>query len=537
MKRIMAILLCIALFAAVLPGQALAQETELTREEAVIKEAKRVYRYSLSSAGRDSFQGWCGLMTSHQLYHMGINKSVIVNDGNKQFDYYKDLTVTDNGYYISAYPAEEYSLEEALRAISRDGTRDVYNLLVGFDWTSTDAGARYGHACVINAILDGTVYFVESFYTSLAGPEGNVITCSISEFAAYFDEWMTFDGVICFGSGNYADSCSRQDCDAFVQTRFESVMRSAPCLVGENGCMVLRSITPGEVLHAVGVYRNSQGDLFYAVDDGEAEGFVAASAVCVQQLNTGALTAQIHGESVRQSLCVSGTVSAENSRVDAIQITVTDSSGAVVARSESIVDACAYEIAFSTDTLKPGSYLVSIRAEAASVIVQSGSCSTKTQAVELWSQTVTVHGQGKADNADMAAVSYPAQVSVTDGWVWQNGSWYFYADGRCCTGWTSRSGVRCYLDENGRAVTGWNEVDGKQLYFSGSGTLCTGWLATDTGMTWRDRDGVAVTGLQTIGGRLYWFGEDGLLETEGSVTVDGVVYEMQSDGRAMPVTE
>ena len=537
LKRILAIILCIALFAAVLPGQAFAEETELTKEEAVIKEAKRVYYYSLSSAGRESFQGWCGLMTSHQLYHMGINKSIIVNDGNKQFDYYKDLTVTDNGYYISAYPAEEYSLEEALRAISRDGTRDVYNILVGFDWTSTDAGARYGHACVINAILDGTVYFVESFYTSLAGPEGSVIQCSISEFAAYFSEWMIVDGVIYFGTGSYADACTSLDCDAFVQTRFESVLRSEPCLVGENECGVLRSITPGEVLHATGVYKNPQGDLFYAIDDGGMKGYVAANAVCVQQLNTADLTAQLSAESVRQAICLSGSVSAENGRVRTVDITVTDSSGAVVTKSEIAADACVYSLDLSTDELDPGGYTVTVNADAASIIVQSGVCKTMTRSVTLWSQTVTVEGQVKTAIEDMAAVSHPADFPVLDGWMWKNGSWYCYDEGKTCTGWTNRDGVKCYLDENGRAVTGWMEVDGKQLYFSGSGTLCTGWLATDAGMTWRDSDGVAATGLQTIGTRQYWFDQEGLLTTDGSITVDEVVYEIQSDGRAVPVTE
>ena len=537
MKRILAIILCIALLAAVLPGQALAQETELTKEEAVIKEARRVYRYSLSSAGRDSFQGWCGLMTSHQLYHMDINKSLIVNDGNKQFDYYKNLTVTDNGYYISAYPAEEYSLEEALRAVSRDGTRDVYNILVGFDWTTTDAGARYGHACVINAILDGTVYFVESFYTSLAGPEGTVIQCSISEFAEYFDQWMIFDGIICFGTGSYTDACSRYDCNAFVQTRFESVLRSQPCLVGENGCQILRSIAPGEVLNATGVYKNSQGDLFYAINDGVMEGFVAANAVCVQQLNTGDLAAQLTAESVRQAVCLSGTVSAETGRVGSVGVTVTDSSGAVVVKSEIAVDACAYSLDFSTDALAPGGYTVTVCADATSVIAQGADCTTATRSAQLWSQTVTVEGQEKTENADMAAVSHPAQFPVLDGWTWQNGCWYCYDEGKPCTGWVSRNGVKCYLDENGRAAVGWTKVDGRQLYFSGSGALCTGWLVTEEGMTWRDADGMAVTGLQTIGTRQYWFSYEGLLVTEGSVTVDDVLYELQGDGRAVPVTE
>jgi hypothetical protein len=56
---------------------------------------------------------------------------------------------------VKAYPASQYTLLDALNTITRNGTLDVYNILVGFQRTNTQLGSIYGHALLIHGIIDG----------------------------------------------------------------------------------------------------------------------------------------------------------------------------------------------------------------------------------------------------------------------------------------------------------------------------------------------------------------------------------------------
>lgn len=514
MKRILAFLLCAVLLSGVLPGRTVRAET-LSKEQAVIQEAKRVYQYSRSSAGMDSFSGHCGLMVSHQLIHMGINTVYESYDGNKQFDAYAGREMSSGGYYITDYPATDYTLEDALNTITRGGTKDAYNMLVGFDWTSTAAGAFYGHAVVINAILDGTVYFVESFHTSLGGAEGNVITCSISEFADYFNKWMIFDGIIHFGNRSYADSCQLFGTNAFVRTRFDSTLRSEPCLVGTNGCVRLRSIQTGETLQATAVCKNNRDEMYYQVQDGQLTGYVAANAVSVVRINGEDLSLQASDLPAvlepGEKYTVKGDVLAQSGSVSQLELVVTDAGGEVVLRStaeatgyrgqlQSLNDSLAFE------SLGEGSYRLAVYGTADSVIVQGTGLVTRQQSACLYSQSLQV-GKGKAVEALSQETKVPA-----DGFSYQNGTWYCYENGNPLTGWTECLGVSYYLQANGAVTTGWAEIDGKMRYFSATGALCTGWLTQEEGITYRDAQGLPLTGEQVIEGAVYTFNESGILQ-------------------------
>lgn len=540
MKKLLAIMLCLALLLGVLPA---AHAEELTKEETVCDQARRSYLRSLGSAGKESFAGFCGLMTSHQLYNLGINDWCIVNDGNRQFDYYQALEVTTGGYYIKPYCATDYSLLGALNEISRNGTRDVYNLLVGFQWTNTEAGAQYGHAVLINAILDGTVYFVESFDMSLNTyhREGTVVTCSITDFANYFDRWTVFDGIIVFGSGSYSDACDYVGTDLFVQTRFESVLRSEPCLVGENGCQRLRSIAAGERLRAIGICTGPDGQMFYRIDEGDRIGYVAASAVSTVRVNAEELFIENvdipEVSRVGEDFGLVGTVAARYGTVGAVEVCVTDSTGQLLFREQAQVEGISGELSLLDgqtrfDLLEQGVYLVEIYGECASPVAAGETLDTRYERIRLWGQVLQVGGGVR--NAKAQPVIQGAQAGEQEGWVWQDGTWYCYKYGRACTGWVSFCGVDYYLDENGAAVTGWQEIDGWLRYFSANGAMVTGWLTLDGITTYRLEDGVAATGWQQIGTGLYCFAEDGMLVTGGEMTRDGTVYALGEDGRAEP---
>ena len=154
--------------------------------------------------------------------------------------------------------------------------------------------------------------------------------------------------------------------------------------------------------------------------------------------------------------------------------------------------------------------------------------STQTICQILFSQTLQVGG-GVPETPEAEAEAIP------DGWLFANGTWYCYENGQPCTGWVTRIGVEYYLQLDGAVTTGWYTADGQSHYFSGTGALCRGWVTTPEGTYYWGNDGVMAQGLQEIEGKCYWFGTDGRLWTDGTVTVEDVLYHIDSNGVAVPV--
>ncbi|MBR2309293.1 MAG: hypothetical protein IKA47_02000 [Oscillospiraceae bacterium] len=285
MRKIWTILLAMLLLVTSVQP-AIAEEPEFTPDPARVHEARDLYKQCLYASGRDSFRGFCGLMTSYQLWKLGINENLEIHDGNKQYDAYKNLQFTTGGYKVRAYGADKYTLETALETITEGGKKDVQNILVGFQWTSTEAGTAFGHACVINAIQDGIVYFTESFDHAMGRREGQTISCTIASFVEFFRGWTQFEGVIYFGQRNYADLCAATPVNTYLQLRFDSNLRSQPCLMGENNCQRVRSLAAGELLKATALYENEFGDRFYLVEEAGEACYVSANAVFQLQPQT-----------------------------------------------------------------------------------------------------------------------------------------------------------------------------------------------------------------------------------------------------------
>lgn len=519
-KKAFAIVLAAVLLLAALPVGAGAEDTQLTQGQQVSREAEQVYKKCLSTAGKSSFAGFCGLMTSHQLYNMGINTELIVCDGNKQYDQYKNMEQTSGGYYVKAYSAANYSLAEALNAISRNGNKDVYNLLVGFQWTDTEAGGRYGHSVLINAILDGTVYFVESFnycFESLACKEGKTLTCSIQEFADYFDSWTSFEGIIYFGEKQYSTGCQFYGSNVFLRTRFESSLRSQPCLVGENSCERLRSVAAGEVLHATAVCRNTLGELFYRIEEGEQTGYISANAVSLLQVDPEDMqlteTAIPVSGTPGQDFDIAGRITADFASVVQIGVTVTDSTGTQVLQSQLDTEGTGADLDSLNESLQfaslpEGSYRLSVWAKGSHVLVKEMGFTTENVTVRLLEQSLVM---GNAEPLELQTAE-----EIKDGWFFENGTWYCYAAGQPCTGWTTRFGVDYYLQIDGSVTTGLQEMDGWQRYFSATGAMCTGWVTTEDGVYYWLGDGVYATGWNQVDGKWYLFGDDGIFVREGT---------------------
>lgn len=498
--------------------------------------AKESYTKTQESTQMESLNGFCGKMTSHQLWHMGINTDLLTNDGNKQYDMYAEMGMTSGGYYINAYSAKEYSLVEALNNITQNGTKDVYNILVGFEWTNTEAGNIYGHACVINAILNGQVYFVESFYTRLGGEEGNVVVCSIEEFANIFADWTIYEGLIHFVKGPYANACKLYPTDLFVRTRFAMELRSQPCLIGKNDSQMLRSISAGERLRVTGLMKNTHNEWYYRVQDGDRVGYIVAQTAVLDRTNVEDITLQnlTVTKPEQTDLQLGGTIRGKNGMVGAVEVAVTDIRGSVVLRKRIIVDDYKMRLddfngTMDFTSLEEGAYTVSIYAETASPYIQKDQLAYSHVSSKLAETTLLV-GNVKMPTRPRAV----SHKEVLNGWYWQDGTWYCYKNNNARSGWYRDLGVQYYLKENGSVTTGWAEVHGNLYRFSETGALQVGWIQTDAGLRYALEDGTIATGWQTIGGSRYHFNENGKMTTRGTMEYEGVTYKFQKDGKAVP---
>ena len=199
-------LVCILLLAVILSGFTVSvSAADMTASE-IRNQISVTYQKSRNSRG-SSFSGYCGAYVGYQLFHLGINNSYIGKNGNETFNYYKNMSYSSGGYKITAYPSSGYTLKNALKQISQNGTKNVYNILIGLKKGNTQSSQTYGHTAFIHAIIDGTVYFSESSNLVLPGigtfPEGTPISCSIDYFCDAIYMWNSgyapvFDGLIHF---------------------------------------------------------------------------------------------------------------------------------------------------------------------------------------------------------------------------------------------------------------------------------------------------------------------------------------------------
>ena len=531
-KRFFAALLAFVILLGALPGAASAA-TEDEHKKAY-NDTKNSYTRSLKKAKKTSFRGYCGLMTSYQLWLLGINSWCASYNGKDQWNAYYNKTVTTGGHYIKAYSGEDFTIREVLELITQNGTQDVYNIMLCFQRTRTEAGKKYGHSCLINAILDGTVYMVESYDSALSSKEGAVIQESIEKVAAYYEDHGTFEGAIWFGTGIYADACDSVTTDLLLQARFDTTLRSQPAPIGQNSCKLLRSVKAGERLQAVRMLTDPVGQRYYEVTDGEISGYVATGAFSVRSGEAISVIAQ----NMKLPATVAsgtdpqlqGTVISQGGRISGLEFAVKDAMGTMVQRD--YVECDSYRVGLEElnammelNFLEPGDYTLELYADTA-CDGDGGLANTLYYGrSQIYTATFRV-GEGQPEMAG------PAPELSADGWVQKDGKWYYYVGGLPCAGWVNYYGVQHLLDANGAAVTGWMQMDGVQKYFSATGALCTGWLQTDQGMTYRTVNGTPITGLHTLEGSLYYFNDKGILQTSTKVTVDGVVYALAADGRA-----
>ncbi|MGM9643205.1 MAG: SH3 domain-containing protein [Eubacteriales bacterium] len=161
-----------------------------------------IYESAKKYSGFNSFKNYCAHYVNLQLLLLSINKSYIGGNGNDEYDNYKDMNYTAGGRKVHAYPATNASLKETLYSLSALGDV-VTDVLVGFQWTNTTAGKKYGHTLLIRGIIGEYVYFSDSFGFVLNDgtryEEGQPIKWTIDKFVAFYGgSAYTVEGLIWF---------------------------------------------------------------------------------------------------------------------------------------------------------------------------------------------------------------------------------------------------------------------------------------------------------------------------------------------------
>lgn len=525
-RKIMALLLCVVLCAAMLPISAFAdtqEETVMQSEEARIRaQITSTYRRTVGVVG--DLRGYCGEMAAWELYFLGITQIPLRYNGNEMYDVLCSTDQVTPGYKPQFYSAKWYSLEEALNAITAGGTVDAYNLVAGYHWTTTAAGRLFGHVTMIHAILDGMVYFTEGFSTPIQKNPSQPMVCTISEFADYYNQWTGFEGIVYFGKNTYVEGYENYDCNTFVVGEEEVSLLTNPNV---ERATVYRTCLPGERLRAVGLCQGEDGALFYQIEDDNVYCYVPTYLVDVIAQGCDGLQgvgiSMPNHLNVNQGFHISGTISSAYRRIEQIVVEVLDMQGASVLNYEFPLNAYAADMDSWTTKLNvpfaklaEGQYTCVLSCDLKSHRIQDNQVEAYTERVTLEKQPFVV-GNPALEAFSSSAYAVPARSR--DGWVADRDGWRYYEDGKQRKGWLCENGLDYYLQENGVAATGWVEINGKLRYFSSTGVMRTGWVQKGNDRYYMLSNGEPATGWRNIKNQMYYFTPKGTLDT-GAVYVN-----------------
>lgn len=235
-------------------------------------------------SGNTTFSGYCGAHVSFQLQSLGITSGFVGKDGKDHYNAYTNQAKSSGGYPILLFPASQSDLGETLNLITKNGTVDAFNILVGFERGSTnDAGQKYGHAVFIHGIIDGKLYFIESYSTYIGGKyynEGEVISCSISQFVNYYKaECTVFDGIVYFGHP-YMKSCTPKNTCGLLKIKDSTSVQTLPCKQSVNSDSEnMGTLSVPQEYEYVKEYKNSIGESWYLINYNGGLLFVLSDSV------------------------------------------------------------------------------------------------------------------------------------------------------------------------------------------------------------------------------------------------------------------
>lgn len=472
-------------------------EEENPEGQRLKKRSVEIYRKALAASGKESLGGFCGLMTGLQIWKMGLTLGAETYDGNDFFDAYAKQTETSAGYVVRTIGADAMDLEEALNHITACGTRNVYNLIACFQWTNTEAGGVCGHAVAVQGVVDGNVYFVEGFYTSLAGPEGTPIVCSIAEFANYFSDWTIYEGLIWLGEKEYTDYCEEYPTDLLVTANGGMILD----MPGQDA-LVVRPVQDGELLRAQGIYKNPDGQFYYRV----GEGYIESRRCAVQQVNQTGVRTEVSLPEITpdKPFSLGCKLYSAGGNISAVKINILDDGGNLI-QSASFASSgrmCAVS-RMDVAALKEGNYTAQVMAMVESnLLAEDGQLQVEKKLVPVHQAHFTV---GEVTEVFAAA---PLQ---TDGWSVVGEKRYYYKDGKPHVGWLCDNGNDYFFAPDGSVTTGWVKINGQWRCFTDTGVMRIGWVDAPWGRCYLLSNGVPVTGDWEVEGMDFSFDENGAM--------------------------
>lgn len=493
--RVISLLLVIAIAILLIPTSASAASLKTAELETQIK---NTYRTAVRYSGRWSFNGYCGSLVSWQTYLLGIDTQRYGCDGKNQFDLYTNLGTTTGGYRVKSYPAAQYDLREALDAITRNGTVDAYNILVGFQKTNTREGSIYGHAVFVHGIIDGIVYYVECYDTSVNGKywaEGTPIHCSIDTFCNYYNRWTVFDGVAYFGLKTYADACREYPANLYAVAVEKEAAYTEPADPGiYEGTLSDQPLVAGELVKVNALLETPGGKFWYQIDRNGAAEYVAAEkllrvADCYDDI---ALTDYRMPTVIRKGngFVLRGTVSSLNTLIQNVKVSIYDLSqktaepvmeGQLEVDGKSIsLDTWKLDRYMHFRQLNAGVYRIKVTADVQTYVLKDGAPAIESSNVTVWNSefrvvtdwknygTVTFDGNGGEAAITQTAVVYGGTLGRLP---------TAYRPGYTFAGWS--------MDREG------NQTVTETYSLTGNATLYAQWVEESEGLSgWQTVDGV-----------------------------------------------
>ncbi len=509
MKKCVLFLAAVCLLA-LLVFSARVEAASADKAQQIQQQITNTYRTALRRSGMGSFNGWCGSLVNWQTLLLGIDERMYGCDGKNEYDLYRNMGTTTGGYRIKTFPASEYTLSSALNEITQNGTVDAYNILVGFERTNTEMGCIYGHAMLIHAILDGQVYFMECYSTSLGGQywaEGAPISCSIETFCDYYNAWTVFDGIAYFGVKNYADTCEEYPTSLYCFAQQDTPIYSEPNDPGlyesqTNG----QSLSAGQAVQVTSLLKTPGGAYWYALNGQES--YVPAETLTYVDHRYDDVTAKdLRVPSfLRQynSFWVRGTVTAANCRLDSVDVIVyeatadpsspTFSATLEATGSELNLNTWLLDRAMPFRTLSTGTYRIAIRAQVGAYVLENGMPSLHTKKLTLWcsefqvfpqwseSFTVSYDGQGGKPDINQTVIAAGAPLNSLPSASMEGKNFIGWSLDPEGTQLISKDTVMlqdttlyAQWEDNGESFYGWRNVNGTWVYYS-NGIPQVGWI-------------------------------------------------------------
>lgn len=511
-KKILAIFLTICLLVLALPVTASAQSSQ---HNALVRQINRCYYNTCSALDVTSLDNMCGNFVGYQLYYLGITDSVRTCNGSQFYDVYSQLEVTSGGYNIKCYSAGKYTLEQALNTITRNGTKNAYNVMLCFDWTKT--GGSFGHVMLIHAIIDGVVYAVDNFETAIAGSEGRPIVAPIARFVKEYEGWSMFEGAVDFGNQEFAYHCPSYATDMFIRATEDAALLSQPAPEGSNGSEIVRMVVPGERLAVTSLVVGESKVNYYCVREGGKNYYIPGSVSQPILLNTEGLDArEISFEAAQQvgdPGVFTGKLYSTGGLISKVELQVADGNGKVLWRgvhNDARPDHDLADLKVDFSGLAEGAYSVKLYATLWNYYDDNGMVNRQNQRLLVLEDTLLV---GDVQPQERAADS--GNTTVKHNWIYEDSTWRCYRNGEPRTGWYCYDGVDYYLKEDGSVTTGWANINGEDRFFSETGAMRTGWLVeADGDVRYMLFNGVSAKGWREIDGETYYFDDNGILDTD-----------------------